>query len=326
MKKTSTRVTIICILILLVIIAASSSLYTVRPNQYMCVARFSRIIDTVSEPGLHIKIPFIDNLIEYPKEKLFYDIRLSDVLTSDSKAMTVDSFIVWRIVEPRTFYQTLGTTAAAEDRLDNITFNVLKAVIGRIPQSDIISTDDQSRNVLNSLVVEDVRRTVGTYGIDVIDVKIKRFDLPDDNERNVYERMISERAIIAEQYRAEGIEEAAYIRNEVNRDVNIIISNAEAEAERIIAVGEAEYMRILAEAFNSEDKRDFYIFMRGLEALKTALNGDENTIILDGDSELARLLINPYSATSASVSTPPYNPEPTPPPEITVETDEPETP
>ena len=318
MKKTRTRMSIILIIVLLAIVTVNSALFTVRPNQYMCVTRFSEIIDTVSEPGLHMKLPFIDNLIEYPKEKLFYDIRLSDVLTSDSKAMTVDSFIVWRIIEPRTFFRTLGTIAAAEDRLDNITFNVLKAVIGRIPQSDIISTDDQSRNVLNSLVAEDVRGTVGTYGIEVIDVKIKRFDLPDDNERNVYERMISERAIIAEQYRAEGIEEASYIRNEVNRDVNIIISNAEAAAERIIAEGEAEYMRILAEAFNTEDKRDFFIFMRGLEALKTALNGDENTIILDADSEIARLLVNPYAVSSSTVSTPPSDPSPTPPPEIEV--------
>ena len=323
MKKTSTRITVIAVVILLVIITASSSLYTVRPNQYMCVTRFSQIIDTVSEPGLHAKIPFIDNLIEYPKEKLFYDIRPSDVLTSDSKAMTVDSFIVWRIVEPKTFYQTLGTIVTAEDRLDNITFNALKIIIGRIEQADIISTDDQSRNVLNSMVVEDVRRTVGTYGIEVIDVKIKRFDLPDDNERNVYERMISERAIIAEQYRAEGIEEAAYIRNQVDRDVNIIISNAEAAAERIIAEGEAEYMRILAEAFNTEDKRDFYIFMRGLEALKNALIGDENTIILDADSEIARLLVNPYSAAFlTTTANDPEPPAPVPTPTVTVEVED----
>ena len=293
MKKARTRVLIV-VAVLLIVIVVSASFYTVRPNQYMCIARFSQIIDTVSEPGLHVKIPFVDQIIQYPKEKLFYDIRPSEVLTSDSKAMTVDSFIVWRIVDAKKFYQTLGTTDTAEDRLDNITFNALKIVIGRILQADIISTDEQSRNALNTLVVADVQSAVGTYGIEVIDVKIKRFDLPDDNERNVYERMISERDVIAEQYRAEGIEEAAYIRNEVDKDVNIIISNAEAEAEKIIAEGEAEYMRILAEAYDTSAKQDFFIFMRGLEALKVSMVGDEKTIVLDAESDLAKLLVSPY--------------------------------
>jgi len=293
MKSVRSRVLLV-VAVLLIIIVLSSTFYTVRPNQHMCVARFSQIINTVSEPGLHVKIPFIDQIIQYPKEKLFYDIRLSEVLTSDSKAMTVDSFVVWRIIDAKKFYQTLGTTETAEDRLDNITFNALKVVIGKILQADIISTDEQSRNALNSLVVADVQNAVGTYGIEVIDVKIKRFDLPDDNERNVYERMISERDVIAELYRAEGIREATFIRNEVDKQVNIIISDAEARAEAIIAEGEAEYMRILAEAYNSSDKRDFFIFMRGLEALKTSLVGDEKTVILDADSELAKLLITPY--------------------------------
>ena len=294
MKMTKNRVILIVVLLLVVLIVLSSALYTVMPNQHMCIARFSQIIDTVSSPGLYLKIPFVDQIIQYPKEKLFYDIRLSEVLTSDSKAMTVDSFIVWRIIDAKLFYQTLGTTETAEDRLDNITFNALKIVIGKIPQADIISTDEQSRNVLNTLVVTDVQNAVGTYGIEVIDVKIKRFDLPDDNERNVYERMISERAVIAEQYKAEGIEEAAYIRNEVNKDVNIVVSNAEAEAEKIIAEGEAEYMSILANAYNTQDKRNFFIFMRGLDALKASMTGDDKTIILDADSELTKLLVSPY--------------------------------
>ena len=312
MKNIKIRTAIIVGVILLLIILASSAFYTVRPNEQICIARFDEIINTVSSPGLYFKIPFIDQAILYPKEKLFYDIRPSDVLTSDSKAMTVDSFIVWRIVEPRTFFSTLGTLEAAEDRLDNITFNALKIVIGRIPQSDIISTDDQSRNVLNSLILSDVQNVVGTYGIEVLDVKIKRFDLPPDNEKTVYDRMISERAVIAELYKAEGIEEATYIMNEVDKRVNIILSNAAAQAESIIAEGEAEYMRILAEAFNDEDKRDFYIFMRGLEALKASMSSDDNTIIIDANSELFRLLVNPYSTSASTVTPPSETPTDTP--------------
>ena len=291
MKKS---VTIIIAVIILLIIVAGSTFYTVMPNQHMCIARFSQIIDTVSEPGLYVKIPFIDKIIQYPKEKLFYDIRLSDVLTSDSKAMAVDSFIVWRIVDAKKFYQTLGTLETAEDRLDNIAFNALKIVIGRIPQEQIISTNEDSRNALNALVIADVERVVGTYGIDVIDVKIKRFDLPVDNERTVFERMISERAIIAERYRSEGIHDASIIRNEVDRIVNITVSDAEARAEVIIAAGEAEYMKLLAEAYNTQDKRDFFIFLRGLEALKASLKGEETTVILDAESELAKLLVGPW--------------------------------
>jgi len=291
MKKT---ITIIAVVVILLIIVGSSAIYTVMPNQHMCITRFSQIIDTVSEPGLYVKIPFVDRIIRYPKEKLFYDIRLSDVLTSDSKAMTVDSFVVWRIIDAKKFYQTLETTETAEDRLDNIAFNALKIVIGRIPQDQIISTNEQSRNRLNALVIADVQNIVGTYGIEVLDVKIKRFDLPADNERTVFDRMISERAIIAETYKAEGIHDAAIIRNEVDRVVNTTVSDAEAKAEVIIAAGEAEYMKLLAEAYNTPDKRDFFIFLRGLEALKASLTGNETTVILDSESELAKLLIGPY--------------------------------
>ena len=129
------------------------------------------------------------------------------------------------------------------------------------------------------------------YGIHVEDVKIKQFDLPDSNLNAVYQRMISERNQMAEKYTAEGNYDATLIRNEVDKEVNITVSNAEAEAAKLVAEGEAEYMRLLAQAYDTKDKKDFYEFTLALDALKASLNGDEKTIILDENSELAKILM-----------------------------------
>ena len=293
-KKVATLV-ITAIIIIILLNAATSALFTVLENEYACVVRFSKIIDTIDSPGLNIKVPFIDEVIYFPKTTLVYDLNQSDVLTSDAKAMSVDSYIVWRIIDPLMFYQTLGTISpGAESRLDNTAYNVLKNVIGTIPQHDIISsTDEQSRDYLNNTVANQVKALVGLYGIEVLDIKVKKFELPTDNEQSVFNRMISDRNRIAELYRAEGSQEANMIKNEVDKRVNIIVSDAEARAEQIIAEGEAEYMRLLAEAYNTDDKKDFYVFIRGLEAARASLASNEKTLILDRDSVLAKILIGP---------------------------------
>lgn len=299
LKKTITYI-IIAILAIFLLNVGSSAFYTVQENEYACVRRFSKIIDTVENAGIKVKVPFIDEVVYFPKTQLFYDMKQSEVLTLDSKNMTVDSFVVWRIVEPLKFYQTLGSTGtadsmlAAESRLDATVYSILKNVIGTTMRDDIISSaDEQSRELLNNTIAEQVKGMVGSYGIEVIDVKVKRFELPTDNEQSVFRRMISDRNRIAELYIAEGAQEATMIRNEVDKSVNIIISNAETRAETIIAEGEAEYMRRLAEAYGDPDKREFYSFMRGLEAAKASLKNGETTLILDKDSTLAQILIRP---------------------------------
>ena len=166
--------------------------------------------------------------------------------------------------------------------------------MGTLMQDDIINTEDASgRNDIYAGITTEVAELCATYGINVIDVRIKRFDLAQSNEDAVYARMISDRNQIAEKYTADGNYEASIIRNEVDKQVNIIVSNAEAEAARLQAEGEQEYMRLLAEAYNTDDKKDFYEFTRALDALKASLSGDDKVVIIDKDSKLGQTLMNP---------------------------------
>ena len=282
---------LIAIIAVLAVIVLSDSFFTVRENEYACTVRFSAIIDTTAEPGLHFKVPFVDSVKYFPNTTMLYDIPPSEVLTSDKQNMTVDCYILWSISDPKLFYQALGSTGVAEDRLDNLTYNELKTVMGTLAQADIINMDDGAkRNEIYDGIAADVDALAKVYGIRVEDVKIKRFDLPESNLRAVYDRMISERNQMAEKFTADGNKEATLIRNDVDKTVNILVSNAEAEAAKLIAEGEAEYMRLLAEAFDTEDKQDFYQFTIALDALKASLTGEEKTIILDGDSTLAQIL------------------------------------
>ena len=284
--------TILSVALLLVLLLAANSLFTVQENEYACTVRFSKIIETTGDAGLHFKVPFIDTVKYFPKATQFYDIPPSEVLTSDKQNMTVDCYILWSISDPKLFYQTLGSTAVAEQRLDALTYNQLKNVMGTLAQADIINMNDGAeRNQIYEGISTDVDALAKTYGIHVEDVKIKRFDLPESNLNAVYSRMISERNQMAEKYTADGNYEASIIRNDVDKQVNIIVTNAEAEAAKLVAEGEAEYMRLLAAAYDSSDKQSFYEFNLALDALKTSLQGDEKTVILDGNSELAQILM-----------------------------------
>ena len=288
MKKSG----IFLIILLLIALIAVNSLFTVRENEFACTVRFQKIIGTTDEAGLHFKIPFIDSVKYFTKATQLYDIPPSEVLTSDKQNMTVDCYVLWSISDPKLFYQTLTTTSNAEQRLDALTYNELKTVMGTLAQSDIINMEEGGkRNDIYEKISTDVDELAATYGIHVEDVKIKQFDLPESNLNAVYNRMISERNQMAETYTADGNYEASIIRNDVDKQVDIIVSNAEAEAAKLVAEGEAEYMRMLAEAYDSNDKQDFYEFTLALDALKASLNGSEKTVILDGNSELAKILM-----------------------------------
>ena len=282
---------LIVVILILAIVGLSNSFYTVRENQYASTVRFSKIISTTDEAGLHFKIPFIDSVKYFTKATMFYDIPPSEVLTADKQNMTVDCYILWQISEPLKFYQTLGNQTVAEERLNALTYNALKNVMGTLAQADIINMNDGAeRNEIYEGIATNVDTEANKYGIEVVDVKIKRFDLPDSNLNAVYSRMISERNQMAEKFTADGNYEASIIRNDVDKQVNIIISNAKAEAAMLEAEGEAEYMRLLAAAYDTQDKKDFYEFILALDALKQSLTGEQKTIILDANSPLARLL------------------------------------
>lgn len=277
---------------LLVVILAASSMYVVREDQYAAVSRFSKIIHVEENPGLHFKAPFVDSVKYFSKAVQLYDIPPSEVYTSDQQNMNVDCYVLWKIADPITFYQRLETDAEAEGRLDTMTYTALKNALGSLTQADIINMEDGAkRNEIYEGIAESVAKQAKDIGIDVLDVKIKRFDLPESNLNAVYTRMISQRNQMSEKFTADGNLEASIIRNEVDKQVNITISNAEAQAAQLEAEGEAEYMRLLAEAYNTKDKKEFYEFMLALDALKASLTGDEKTVVLDSNSQLAQILM-----------------------------------
>ncbi len=289
MKK---RNIFLIVLILLAVLVISGSFFTVREDEYACTVRFSKIISTTGEAGLHFKVPFVDSVKYFTKATQLYDIPPSEVLTSDKQNMTVDCYILWSIDDPKLFYQRLGTTGNAEQRLDALTYNELKTVMGTLAQADIVNMEDGAkRNDIYNSIATDVDNLARTYGIRVEDVKIKQFDLPESNLNAVYNRMISERNQIAEKYTADGNYEASIIRNDVDKQVNILVSNAKAEAAKLEAEGEGEYMRMLAEAYQTKDQQEFYEFTRALDALKESLTGEEKTVILDKDSKLGQILM-----------------------------------
>ena len=283
---------IAAVVALLAVIVLSNALYTVQENQYACTFRFSEIVNTENTAGLHVKVPFLDQVRFFPKTTMLYDIPPSEVITSDKQNMTVDCYILWSISDAQQFYRSVGTTGEAEARLNAITYTAMKIAMGKLAQADIINMNDGAeRNDIYAGITETVNQSAQAYGILVEDVKIKQFDLPQSNLTAVYNRMISERNQMAEKYTADGDYEASVIRNEVDKTVNITISNAEAQAAALEAEGEAEYMRLLSEAYNSADKKDFYEFILALDALKKSLTGTDKTVILDEDSALAKLLL-----------------------------------
>ena len=283
---------IIALIAILAVIGIAGSVYTVREDQYACVVRFSKIENTVSQPGLHFKIPFIDSVKYFPKATMLYDIPPTEVLTSDKQNMTVDCYILWNIQDPKLFYQTLGSSLVAEERLNALTYSRLMTVMGTLAQADIVNMEDGSeRNEIYNGIATFVDEQTKIYGIQVQDIKIKQFDLPESNLNAVYTRMISERNQMAEKFTADGNYQASIIRNDVDKEVNILISNAKAEAAKLEAEGEQEYMRLLAQAYATEEQKDFYEFTLALDALKNSLTGSDNTVILDASSPLAQLLL-----------------------------------
>ncbi|MCR4998720.1 MAG: protease modulator HflC [Lachnospiraceae bacterium] len=287
MGKTVKRVVLIIVACLAVIILFGSTAYTVRPNESAIIIRLGKIHTIQSKTGLHIRVPFIDTVNTLYTGDILYDIPTSDVITSDKKSMIADDYVVWSITDPKKYYQTLGAVRGrAEERIEAAVYNATKNTISSMTQDEIIAARG---NTLTNLITEASNSDISQYGIVIEIAEIKALDLPDDNKEAVYERMISERNNIAAGYTAKGEAEAKKIKNETDKEVSITVANAKAEAAKIEAEGEAEYMRILSDAYNEQGKADFYNFIRGLDSLK-ALAGEDKTVILDKNSELARLL------------------------------------
>lgn len=279
---------ILAILLVLALIIVGTSLFTVGPKEYVAVREFGRIVRIIDTPGLYLKTPFIQSTQRVSAATILYDIPASDVITKDKKSMISDNFVLWRVTDPTLYIQTLSAIdARAEERIEAAVYNSLKKIISSMTQEEIIAARGEK---LNSLVTEDANNDIKIYGIEILSSQIKALDLPDDNKEAVFSRMISERENIAAGYTAEGNAEAQKIRNDTDKQVSIMLAEAEKQAAQTIGEGEAEYMRILQEAYNSPEKAEFYNFIRSLDALKLSLQGGNKTLILDKDSALAQLL------------------------------------
>ncbi|MBE5883915.1 MAG: protease modulator HflC [Lachnospiraceae bacterium] len=284
--KTIKKVILIAVLFVALIIGASSIVIT-NENEYSLIRQFGKVDHVVDTAGISFKIPFIQSVDTLPKQVLLYDLSPSDVITSDKKTMICDSYILWHIVDPLKFAQTLNSSITnAENRLDTIVYNSTKNVISSTTQDEVISGRD---GVLSAAIIANIGNVMDQYGIELLAFETKQLDLPSDNKAAVYERMISERDNIAATYTAEGSSEAQKIKNTTDKEVTVLLSEAEKNAEILIAEGEAEYMRILSEAYADESKQDFYSFVRSLDALKVSMSGDNKTVILSPDSPIAQI-------------------------------------
>ena len=285
MKKGKSKWIILAVILVGIFVAANSFLVVTYPNEYTVIKQFGKIVDIRQTPGLSMKIPVVQTAEKIENEVLLYDLAVSDVMTKDKKSMIADCFVLWKIDDPYKYTQTLSAQKSnAEFRIDTIVYNSLKNVISS--QEEVISGRDGE---LAAAIVANIGDTLEQYGITLLAVETKSLDLPDENKNAVYERMISERNNIAATYQAEGQEEAKQISNNTTAEIIVMQSEADAKAAEIIAKGEAEYMRILSDAYNDPDKADFYIFLRSLDAAKKTMTGNNKTLIIDETSPIAQI-------------------------------------
>ena len=271
-----------------------SSVVVTKPGEYRVIKQFGRVVrveeNDGSSYGVSWKIPFIQSETVISSKLRLSDLPASDVMTSDKKSMISDCFVMWRIEDPMKFIQKLsGSVQNAESRISSNVYNALKNVISSLSQEEVISGRDGE---LAAILTERLGSNLESYGIKVEKIETKMLDLPDENKEAVYSRMISERNNIAASYTAQGEQKAQEIKNDTNEKVTVLLAQAEKQAATLVAEGEAEYMRILSEAYNDESKADFYSFVRQLDAVKATLKNGDNTIVLDKDSPIAELFYN----------------------------------
>ena len=275
------------LILVMVLILLGSSVVITYPDEYQLIRQFGEIVRIVDVPGVSFKIPFVQTSASVPRELQIYDIPKSDVITRDKKSMIADAFVLWKISDPILFTRHLnGQIAQAQSRISASVFSSMKSVISNMDQAEII----ENRNGKLALdIKENIGNSLDGYGIIVLAVETKSLDMPDDNKQAVYDRMISERNNIAASYTAQGNSSAQKIKNDTTKEVSVMKSGAQAEAEKIKAEGEAQYMQILSNAYNDASKADFYNFVRSLDAAKSSLKNGNNTLILDKSSPMTQI-------------------------------------
>ncbi len=263
--------------------------YTTRETEFALITQFGRPVRTVVNAGLHMKWPF-QSILRFDRRLRIYNPRPSEFLTRDKKNLVIENYVAWRIEDPDRFLRTVGDTASAEMRLHDIIWSGLSAALGTLDLESLVSASAdkvQSVAMLDMLTTQADLTALDQYGIRVVDVRIKRLNLPEQNKQSVFARMRAERGRIAMQYRAEGEEQALIIRANADREKEAILSAAYKDAETIRGEGDAEATRIYGQAYSRNPH--FYKLVRTLDSYKKVLD-DKTTIILNSDSALLKVL------------------------------------
>ncbi len=272
------------IVIILILIGISQSFYTVDETQRAIVLQLGKPVGDAVGPGLHFKIPLIQQVKKFDHRILEYDSPPAEVITKDKKTLVVDNYTRWRIYDPLRFYRTAVTISGGLARLDDIVYSELRVALGRYQLIDIVSS---KRSEIMKSVTQDVKKELKKYGIQVIDVRIKRTDLPPENQKAIYARMRSEREREAKMYRSEGYEQAAIIKAKAQKERAILLAEANKKAEIIKGEGDANATTIYAQAYKQDEK--FFDLIRSFEAYKNSI--DENsTIIMSSGNEFLRYM------------------------------------
>ncbi|MHC4482890.1 MAG: protease modulator HflC [Planctomycetota bacterium] len=283
----SPKIIIAVVLVIVIVIALAASLFTVDEKEQAIIMQLGKYVRTVTEAGLRFKVPFVQSVHKFEDRVLEYDAAAAKMITQDKKQLLVDNYARWQIVDPLKLYQTVRNESGAQARLDDIVFSEIRAELARHTLTEIVSIN---REEILERVHKQCAQKAEEYGIKVIDVRIKRADLPADVAHSVYARMQAERKRIANKYRSEGDEEAVKIRATTDKEKTILLAESYRKAEKLRGEGDAEAIKIYAEAFEKDP--EFFAFVKTLEAYEKSL-GSNTTIVLRSDSEFFQYLSPP---------------------------------
>ncbi len=287
------------VLLFFAVIVGYSSIFTVSQTEQALVVRLGRPVDVVSEPGLNFKAPFIDTVISIDKRILDLENPSQEVIASDQKRLVVDAFARYRIKNALRFYQSIGSIQAANIQLTTLLNAALRRVLGEVTFINVVRDE---REGLMTRIRDQLDREADQYGIQVVDVRIRRADLPEQNSLAVYKRMQTEREREAQEFRAQGGQKAQEIRSKADREAVVIIADANSTAEQTRGVGDAERNRLFAEAYGRDP--EFFAFYRSMSAYETGLRSADTRFLLRPDSEFFRFFANPSGHPPAAAAAP----------------------
>jgi modulator of FtsH protease HflC len=288
---------VFAVVVIVVLLLAYLSLFTVYQTRQALVVRLGQPRETITEPGLHLKMPLIDNVIYVDNRILDLENAAQEVICSDQKRLVVDAFARYKIRDPLLFYQTVSTIEGANSRLSTLLNSSLRRVLGEATLTHVVRDD---RAQLMSRVREQLDRESQAFGIQVVDVRIRRADLPEQNSQAVYQRMQTARQQEAAEFRAQGSQKSQEIRARADRDVTVLIAEATQKAEQTRGEGDAERNRIFADAYGKDP--DFFGFYRSMQAYETGLRANDTRLVLRPDSDFFKYFADPGGRAAPQVA------------------------